>query len=183
MLQSWWWWCVASMGPGLGGHSHSLSLLGLAPGAGVSWFGDAPAWLFSPFACSLPIYLAVYYLCRLQMPRSSSCPSSATNRYVSLFPSPHTLQNLRSGGGKGWGSLICYLWYPCIHKNIMRRVETINKNLEIFLVDSLRGYCCEPSQRTNNWLVLYILKAPVSTIILCHLFTKKSLHFFQINLA
>ena len=27
------------------------------------------------------------------------------------------------------------------------------KNLEIFLVDNLRGYCCEPSQRTGNRLV------------------------------
>jgi hypothetical protein len=29
-------------------------------------------------------------------------------------------------------------------KNIMRRVETIIKNIEIILVDSLRGYYCEP---------------------------------------
>jgi hypothetical protein len=28
------------------------------------------------------------------------------------------------------------------------------KNFEIFLVDSLCGYCCEPSQRTGNRLVL-----------------------------
>jgi hypothetical protein len=28
-------------------------------------------WLLSPLACYLPIYLAVYYLCRLQMSRSS----------------------------------------------------------------------------------------------------------------
>jgi hypothetical protein len=115
-----------------------------------SWFGAAPAWLLSPLVCSLPIYLAVYYLYRLQMPRSLSCPSPATNRYVRLFPSPHTLRNLRSGGGEGWESLICCLWYPCVHKNIMRRAETINKNLDIFLVDSLRGYCCEPSQRRGN---------------------------------
>jgi hypothetical protein len=24
------------------------------------------------------------------------------------------------------------------------------KNIEIFFVDNLRGYCCEPSQRTDN---------------------------------
>ena len=77
----------------------TLALLGLAPGAGASWFGAAPAGFLSPLACSLPIYLAVYYLCRLQMPRSSSCPSPATNRYVRLFPSPHALRNLGSGGG------------------------------------------------------------------------------------
>jgi hypothetical protein len=36
----------------------------------------------------------------------------------------------------------------------MRRAETINKNIEIFLVDSLCGYYCEPSQRTDNRLVI-----------------------------
>jgi hypothetical protein len=49
----------------LGRHSHSLALLGLTPGVDASWFGAAPAGLLSPLACSLPIYLAVYYLCRL----------------------------------------------------------------------------------------------------------------------
>jgi hypothetical protein len=51
-------------------HSHSLALLGLTPGAGASRFGVAPARLLSRLACSLLIYLAVCYLCRLQMPRS-----------------------------------------------------------------------------------------------------------------
>jgi hypothetical protein len=32
----------------------------------------------------------------------------------------------------------------------MRRAESINKNLEIFLVDNLCGYCREPSQHTDN---------------------------------
>jgi hypothetical protein len=73
MLRSWWWWCVASAGPRLGRHSHSLALLGLTSGAGASQFGAAPSGLISPLACSLAIYLAVYCLCRLQMPRSSSC--------------------------------------------------------------------------------------------------------------
>jgi hypothetical protein len=86
---------------GLGRHSHSLALLGLTPGAGASRFGAAPAGLLSPLACSLPIYLAVYYLCHLQMPRCSSCPSPATNMYVCLFPSPPALRNLGSGGGAG----------------------------------------------------------------------------------
>jgi hypothetical protein len=36
-------------------HSHSLALLGLTPGAGASQFGAAPAGLFSPLACSLPV--------------------------------------------------------------------------------------------------------------------------------
>jgi hypothetical protein len=118
---------VASAGPGLGRHSHSLVLLGLTSGACASWFGAALAGLFSPLACSLPVYLAIYYLCRLQMPRSSSCPSPATNRYARLFSSPPALRNLGSGGGEGWGSLICCLWYRAFIKNIMRRVQATNK--------------------------------------------------------
>jgi hypothetical protein len=116
MLRSWWWCCVTSVGPGLGRYSHSLTLFGLTPRASASRFGAAPAWLFSPLTCPLPIYLAVYYLCRLQMPRSSSYPSLATNRYTRLFPSPRALRNLGSGGDEGWGFLICCLWYPCVHK-------------------------------------------------------------------
>jgi hypothetical protein len=116
MLQSWWWCCVASAGPGLVRHSHSLVHHGLTSDVGASRFRAAPAGFLSPLVCSLPIYLAVYYLCRLQMRRSLSCPSRATNMYVHLFPSPHALRNLGSGGGEGWGSLICCLWYPCVHK-------------------------------------------------------------------
>jgi hypothetical protein len=40
-------------------------------------------------------------------------------------------------------------------KNITRRVRQPIKNLEIFLVDNLRGYCYEPSQRTGNRLVYF----------------------------
>jgi hypothetical protein len=139
------WSCVASAGPGLGRHSHYLALLGLTPGAGASLFGAAPAGLLSPLACSLPIYLAVYYLCRLQMLSSSSCPSPATDMYVRLFPYPPTLRNFGSGGDEGWD-----LWFVAYNtrmfiKNIMRRAKTINKNIEIFLVDNLCEYCCEPS--------------------------------------
>jgi hypothetical protein len=73
MLRSWWCCCVASSGSRLGRHSHSPALLGQTPSA-----------LLSPHACSLHIYLAVYYLYRLQMLRSSLCPP-ATNRYARLF--------------------------------------------------------------------------------------------------
>jgi hypothetical protein len=130
MLRSWWWCCVASAGLGLGRHSHSLALLGLTPGAGASRFGVALVVLLSPLAFSLPIYLLVYYLCRLQMLRSSSCPSSATNRYVRLFPFPPALRNLENVGGEGWGSLICCLWYSCVHKKILyeERRQSIKKS-------------------------------------------------------
>jgi hypothetical protein len=96
MLRSWWWCCVASAGPELERHSHSLALLRQMHGAGAARFGAAPAGLISPLVCSLPIYLAVYYLCRLHMLRSLSCLSPTTNRYVRLFPSPPSLRNLGS---------------------------------------------------------------------------------------
>jgi hypothetical protein len=103
MLQSWWWCCVTSAGLGLGRHSHSLTLLGLTPGAGASMFGAAPAGLLYPLACSLYMYLAVYYLCRLQMPISLLCPSPATNRHVRLFHTLPTLRNLGSGEARDGG--------------------------------------------------------------------------------
>jgi hypothetical protein len=37
-------------------------------GAGAFRFGASPAGLLSPIVCSLLIYLAVYYLCRLICP-------------------------------------------------------------------------------------------------------------------
>jgi hypothetical protein len=83
-----------------------------------AWCGYVSIWSCSGWAsfstCVLfpYIYLVVYYLCCLQMPRSSSCPSPATNTYARLFPSFPALRNLGSGGGEGWESLICFLWYP-----------------------------------------------------------------------
>jgi hypothetical protein len=83
-----------------------------------AWCGCLSVWScsscvsFSACVHSPCMYLAVYYLCRLQMSMSSSCPSLATNRYDCLLPSLPTLRNLGSGGGEGWGSLICCLWYP-----------------------------------------------------------------------
>jgi hypothetical protein len=46
-------------------------------------------------------------------------------------------------------------------------------------MDSLRGYCCKPSQRTGNRLVM--LKAPVSTVLSRHIFTNNPSQLFQIN--
>jgi hypothetical protein len=74
-------------GLGLGRHLHSLTLLGLTSGAGASRFEAAPDGLLSPLACSLPIYLVLYYLCHLQMIRSSSCPfRQRTGMPVSSLP-------------------------------------------------------------------------------------------------
>jgi hypothetical protein len=83
--------------------AHSLDFVELTHGAGVSWFRAVPARLLSPFACSLLIYLVVYYLCRLQMSSSSSCLSPATNGYARLFPFSTAPRNLGSGGDNGWG--------------------------------------------------------------------------------
>jgi hypothetical protein len=47
MLRSWLWCYVASAGPGLGRHLHSLTLLGPTPDAGASRFGAATAGLLS----------------------------------------------------------------------------------------------------------------------------------------
>jgi hypothetical protein len=73
------------------------------------WCGCLSVWSCSDWtsfsACVLfpYMYLAVYYLCLLQMPRSLSCPSPAMNKYARLFPSLPALWNLGSGGGEGWG--------------------------------------------------------------------------------
>jgi hypothetical protein len=80
------------------------------------WCRCLSVWSFSDWVsfstCVLSHYMYLYYLCRLQMPRSSSCPSSATNRYARLFPSLPALRNLESRRGEGYGSLIYCLWYP-----------------------------------------------------------------------
>jgi hypothetical protein len=60
--------------------------------------------------------------------RQTRLISPATNMYVHLFSSPPALRDLISGGDEGWKSLICCLWYPCVHKNITRRAKTMNKN-------------------------------------------------------
>jgi hypothetical protein len=83
-----------------------------------AWCGCLSVWScfgwasFSACVLSPYMYLAVYYLCHLQMLRSSLCPSPATNRYARLFPSLPTLRNLGSGEGEGCGFLICCIWYP-----------------------------------------------------------------------
>jgi hypothetical protein len=69
-----------------------------------AWCGCLSVWSCSSWAsfsaCVLSpyMYLAVYYLCRLQMSMSSSCPSSTTNKYDCLSPSLPGLRNLGSIG-------------------------------------------------------------------------------------
>jgi hypothetical protein len=125
------------------------------PSRTYAWCGCLLVWSCSGWvsfsACVLSPYISSgIVLMSPPYARSSSCPSLSTNRYTRLFPFPPALRNLGSGGGEGCRSLIFYLWYPCVHKNIIRRVETI---LRSFLVYNLRWYCCEPSQRTGNRLV------------------------------
>jgi hypothetical protein len=96
----------------LGGSRARKAVAFSHPSRTDTWCGCLSVWscssLASFFTCLLSPYryLTIYYLCRLQMPRSSSCPSPATNRYARLFPSLPALRNLRSGGGEGCGSLI-----------------------------------------------------------------------------
>jgi hypothetical protein len=72
----------------LGGSRAGKALVFSRPSQTDAWCGCLSVWSYSGYAsfsaCMLSpyMYLAVYYLCRLQMPRSSSCPSPATNRYA-----------------------------------------------------------------------------------------------------
>jgi hypothetical protein len=77
--------------------------------------------LLSPYMC-----LAVYYLCRLHMPMSSSCPSPATNMYVCLFPSLYETLEVGRGAMDGvpdflpmvpvrWLRIACLQWSTILH--------------------------------------------------------------------
>jgi hypothetical protein len=96
---------------GVGGSKAGKALAFSRPSWTDAWYGCLAVWSCSSwaffFACVLSsyTYLAVYYLCRLQISRSSSCPSPATNRYARLFPSLPALRNLGSreaGDGGHW---------------------------------------------------------------------------------
>jgi hypothetical protein len=93
---------------------------------------------------ALPIYLSVYYLCHLQMPRSSSCPSPATNKYVRL-PSPSALRNLGSGETSDDVSDLLPMVPVRSEKILWEELRQLIKNFEIFLVNNLREYYYEPS--------------------------------------
>jgi hypothetical protein len=93
-----------------------------------AWCGCLSFWScsgcasFSACMLSPCMYLAVYYLCRLQMSMSSLCPSLATNRYDWLFPSWSTKP--WKWGRRGMGSLICYLWYIGTHSMAQHCLST-----------------------------------------------------------
>jgi hypothetical protein len=93
----------------LGGSRAGKAVTFSHPSRTDAWCGRLSVWSCSSwtsfFACVLSpyMYLAVYYLCRLQMPRSSSCPSPATNKYVRLFPSLPALWNIGSGEARDGG--------------------------------------------------------------------------------
>jgi hypothetical protein len=111
----------------LGGSRSGKALAFSRPSRTDAWCRCLSVWScfgwasFSTCVLSPYMYLAVYYLCRLQMPMSSSCPSP-----------------------------------------------------EIFLVNSLHGYYCEPSQRTNNRLVLQNMRVKIISIVFIASLSKQS---------
>jgi hypothetical protein len=101
----------------LGGSRAGKALAFSRPSRTDAWCGCLSVWScsgwasFSACVLSSYMYLAIYYLCRLQMSRFSSYPSPAMNMYARLFPFLPALRKHDNGGGKGWVSLICCLWY------------------------------------------------------------------------
>jgi hypothetical protein len=87
----------------LGGSRARNALAFSRPFRTDAWCGCLLVWScsgensFSTCVLSPYMYLAVYYLCRLQMPRSSLCPSLAMNMYACLFCFLPALRNLGSG--------------------------------------------------------------------------------------
>jgi hypothetical protein len=116
-----------------GGSRTGKTLAFSRPSRTDAWCGCLLVWSCSGWAsfsaCVLSPYISSGILPMSPTDaRSSSYPSPATNRYACLFSSPPALRNLGTEEGEGWEYLICCLWYPCIYKkNIMQRVETINK--------------------------------------------------------
>jgi hypothetical protein len=103
----------------LGGSKARKALTFSCPSRTDAWCGCLSVWSYSGLWLgfflrlrALSLYVSSGILpMRLEMPRSSSCRSPATNRYACLFPFLPALRNLGSGGGEGWGSLICCIWY------------------------------------------------------------------------
>jgi hypothetical protein len=75
----------------LGGSRARKALAFSRPSQTDAWCGSLSVWSCSgwaSFSACVPspyMYLAIYYLYRLQMPRYSSCPSPAMNMHVRLF--------------------------------------------------------------------------------------------------
>jgi hypothetical protein len=108
----------------LGGSRAGKALAFSRPSRTEAWCGRLSVWSCSSWAsfstCVLSpyMYLAVYYLYRLQMLRSSSCPSSATNRYGRPFPSlPFLLyETLKVGEARDGGP-----WFDAFGTRSMSR--------------------------------------------------------------
>jgi hypothetical protein len=103
---------------------------------------------FSASVVSLYKYISVYYLCHLEMSRSWTGISASSLPFM-LY---ETLKIGEVRDESPW--FASYIWYLCVYKKILciEWRQSI-KNLEMCLVHSLCGYCCEASQRTGNWLV------------------------------
>jgi hypothetical protein len=113
---------------------------------------------FSACVLSPCMYLAVYYLCRLQMSMSSLCPSPATNIYDCLFPSLPNLWNLGSEGAEGWGP-----WFAAYDTHSMARHRLSTWSFLYHDVDSLsqiKKICGEQRQSIKNlrsfWWIIYM---------------------------
>jgi hypothetical protein len=138
-----------------------------------AWCGCLSVWSCSSWAsfstCMLSpyMYLAVYYLCRLQMPMSSSCPSSATNRYARLFPSLPTLRNLGSGEARDgvtdlqpmvpvrWLGIVC-LYGLFLTTVSTRYVSTASMYLSPILLSLQKLLCCSSVVLVVSFFVLKI---------------------------
>jgi hypothetical protein len=127
MLQSWWWWCVASVGPGLGRHSHFLALLGVTRWCGCLLVWSCSSWA-SFFACVLSPYISSGILPMSPPDAPVFVVSFSGNEQVCPpLPFPSRSTKPWKWGGEGWSSLICCLWYTCINKKYYAKVETTNK--------------------------------------------------------
>jgi hypothetical protein len=120
----------------LDGSRASKEVIFSRPSRTDAWCGCLSVWSCSGwaffFACMLSpcMYLVVYYLCRLQMPRSSLCSSPATNKYARLFPSLPALRNLGSGEARDWVPDLLHMvpvrWLgiACLHRLSLNTVST-----------------------------------------------------------
>jgi hypothetical protein len=124
-----------------------------------AWCGCLSVWScfgWASFsACVLSPYMSSGILPMSPPDTQVFVVSFSGNEHVCLsLPFPSCSMKPWKWGRRGMGSLICLLLYSCANKKILceERRQSI-KFFEIFVVNNLREYCCEPSQRTSNRLV------------------------------